>query len=153
MFFNSDIRFFSGCTHQEDPESWAGSFHMDSSMHSWFLPKSTNMQVSLIDLSRVYPPLSHWLLEIWNNLLWSWLDQPANKLRFCRILTQNKGVHDNSGDGRSHHEAKGCVDVEIGSESSSHAKGRLNSQANEDDDPATISDKHKNTKTVLEINT
>lgn len=53
-------------------------------------------------------------------------------------LTEDKSVHDNTRDGCSNNKAKGSVDVEIRGKSSSNTKDNLESQTDEDDDPAAI---------------
>lgn len=55
-----------------------------------------------------------------------------------KTLTEDKGIHDDTRDGRSHHEAKGNVDVEIGRISSTDPKNGLHRQTDENDDPPTV---------------
>lgn len=65
-------------------------------------------------------------------------------MHFRKTLTEDKGIHDDTRDGHSHHEAKGNVDVEIGRISSTDPKNGLDRQTDENDDPPTVPGEERN---------
>lgn len=73
-------------------------------------------------------------------LLGRWSGQKTDFLflSFRETLTEDKGIHDDPRDGCSNHKAKGNVDVEIRGESRPDPKDSLDSQVDENDDPATV---------------
>lgn len=63
---------------------------------------------------------------------------------FYSTLTKDKRIHDNTGDGCSDHKAKSNVGVKIRGEGSTSAEHSLNTETDEDDDPATVPGTRRN---------